>query len=452
MPDGDTIVAPATPTGESALALVRLSGPEAPAHARRLMRRPNDLPARRAVYGRFHDPAGDVIDDGIATVFEAGASYTGEAMAELSCHGNPLLVERLIQACLQAGCRLAEPGEFTRRAFLNGRIDLSQAEAVAELIQARSDSAVKAARRHLDGAVGLAIADFSRELLGIQAEVEAYIDFPEEDLPGEDNAGPIHNLDTLILAIRNTIRTRRARSLLAEGVQTVIVGLPNAGKSSLLNRLLGSDRAIVDSRPGTTRDYLREAFRLGPYCIQIMDTAGLREESDRVEAHGVARALELASRADCLLLVVDSTAPSPTLPEALREHLRPDKALVLENKCDLTVSSELTDWLPSLTHYRVSALTGQGIDSFLLGWEKWVAAQIPPVGSDALLVNARHAQVLERAVAALERTRRQLADKQPTELAATEMRDAQEAFGEVVGKVDNEAMLDELFQRFCIGK
>ncbi|MGA2052495.1 MAG: tRNA modification GTPase, partial [Opitutales bacterium] len=359
------------------------------------------------------------------------------------------------------GCRPAEPGEFTRTAFANGKLDLSQAEAVADLIRARSDGALRAARRQLDGELSRCVQDFSHRLLQIQAEIEAYIDFPEEDLPVENPAGPRHRLSVLAADIAFLLSTARHGALLREGVHAVIVGPPNAGKSSLLNALLGRPRAIVSPEPGTTRDFIEESFLAGPYSIQITDTAGLRADPPGdIEREGIARTLEKIATADFLLLVIDSVADPPTLPTSVINALNPTRAIVIENKTDLSESNNRQGFLSELTHVRLSLKTGHGLDvlrSELLR----ILEQNHTVSEDEIvLTSARHTEALTRARQALLAAIAKLDSRDPAELAASDLRQALDAFAEIVGlssadgpsRSSHEAMLDRLFATFCIGK
>ena len=275
------------------------------------------LRPRFAHYASYLDKDGQALDDCIFTYFAAEKSYTGDAMLEIAPHGNPLIVQKILEDLLSRGCRTAEPGEFTRTAFLNGKLDLSQAEAVADLIHARSARGLEVARRQLHGSVGRKISSLTERLLSIQARLEAYIDFPEEDLPAEDEEGPAADLLALSGEVRELIETRRF-SLLHEGVRALIVGMPNAGKSSLINALTGMDRSIVSAQPGRRGDYVSDRVEIGGWCLEILDTAGLRDSGDAIEQMGMARTLELAVSADLFLLVLDLAAPSPTLPAELR--------------------------------------------------------------------------------------------------------------------------------------
>lgn len=452
MSEPDTVVALSTPAGESAVALIRLSGPACVDLGMLTTGRTEALRPRHAYFAAYLDVSGQALDDCIFTHFAADKSYTGEAMLEIAPHGNPLIVQKILEDLLSRGCRTAEPGEFTRTAFLNGKLDLSQAEAVADLIHARSARGLEVARRQLHGSVGRKISAMTERLLSIQARLEAYIDFPEEDLPAEDEEGPTADLLALSREVRELIETQRYSALLHEGVRALIVGMPNAGKSSLINALTGMDRSIVSAQPGTTRDYVSDRVEIGGWCLEILDTAGLRDGGDAIEQIGMARTLELAESADLFLLVLDLAAPSPTLPDELLKQMRPDNTLVLENKTDLPEASADSSILPECSRVQTCLLDGTGLVDVRDGILSLINSGLSLPGKDGIVVNARHADALSKVLKALVAAREQLKDGEFAELVATELREAVYALGEVVGKIDNERMLDSLFKQFCIGK
>ncbi len=463
MPFGETIAAPATPAGESALALLRASGPLVPTLAAVILGRAPDSPPppRQATVGAYHALAGESLDQIVLTRYAAPASYTGEDLLEISCHGNPLIVQRILDDLFARGCRPAEPGEFTRTAFANGKLDLSQAEAVADLIRARSEGALRAARRQLDGELSRRVLDFSHALLQIQAEIEAYIDFPEEDLPPENPAGPRARLATLAVDISALLATARHGAVLREGVHAVIAGPPNAGKSSLLNALLGRPRAIVSPEPGTTRDFIQERFLVGPYAIQITDTAGLRADAPgEIEREGIARTLEKISTADFLLLVIDSTQEPPSLPEIVFKAINPNRTLIIENKTDLSESKNRQDFLSECRHVCISLKSGYNLDLLRSTLAQLLDQNYQVSDDEIVLTSARHVEALTRAQLALTAAIAKLDSRSPAELTASDIRYALEALAEIPGlsspdgptRPDHEAMLDRLFATFCIGK
>jgi tRNA modification GTPase len=449
MANTDTIVAPASAPVESALAIIRISGPLCEAIARSAFERKSAPVSRRVSVGDFHDTSGEVVDQCVFTLFNDTVSYTGEPVLEITCHGNPLITQRILRDCLARGCRSAEPGEFTRRAFLNGRLDLTQAEAVSDTIRARSDEALAVAQRQLAGALGHRVAAWTERLLQALAGLEAYIDFPEEDLPPEDADGPVAALGALADEFAHTAETARYAEVLRDGVRTVIAGAPNAGKSSLLNALLGEERALVSDEPGTTRDFIRERLTVGRHCIHIVDTAGLRSDAaTALERLGMERTREQLDSADFCLLVADGSAPPPDLPPAF---LRERTMLVL-NKADLPPDAGTTAFLPELERVAVSAKTGAGIPEFKARLARALEQDGIVPGDTDLVVGMRHAEALRRAAEHLGEAVSALRRGAATELAASDVRLALEALGDITGRVDNERMLDKLFASFCIGK
>ncbi len=452
MPASDTIVALSTPAGESAIAVIRLSGCACPELGQQVLGRQAPLRPRFAHFGNYQDINGKRIDECVVTLFEQGKSFTGEAMLEIAPHGNPLIVQKIMEDLLERGCRPAEPGEFTRTAFLNGKMDLSQAEAVSDLIRARSDRSIEVARRQLHGSVGRKMSELTDRLLSVMAHLEAYIDFPEEDLPSEDQAGPASDLRKLINEINELIETQHYTALLHEGIKTLIIGEPNVGKSSLINALTGSERSIVSAIPGTTRDYISAFLMVGPWRIEILDTAGLHEAGDAIEQLGINHTIEQAETADFFLLMLDSAGRSPALPDSLLARMTVENTIVIENKIDLPDSTGHADFLPDFKHARLSLLEREGLSELRQQWLDSIESGLKQPNADGVVVNARHASALGDARDALELASQKLKESELSELVAADLRDAVEFIGQVVGKVDNERMLDSLFKQFCIGK
>jgi tRNA modification GTPase len=449
----DTIVALSTPAGESAIAVIRLSGPACAELAQQILGRAQSPRPRYAHFGYYTDAKGKVLDDCVFTYFEQGKSFTGEAMLEIAPHGNPLIVQKIMEDLLARGCRPAEAGEFTRTAFLNGKMDLSQAEAVSDLIRARSDRSIEVAQRQLHGSVGRKMSELTDRLLSVMAHVEAYIDFPEEDLPNEDQQGPAADLNKVIGEVGDLIDTQHYTSLLHEGIKTLIIGEPNVGKSSLINALTGSERSIVSDIPGTTRDYISAFLMIGPWRIEVLDTAGLHEAGDAIEQIGINHTIEQAETADFFLLVLDAASPSPTLPHALLQRMTAANTIVIENKIDLPNARTHDDFLSGFEHARVSLQDNAGVQAFRQLWVEAIESNLSqPSSTDGVVVNARHASALGEARVALELAAQKMRDDELSELIAADLREAVESIGKVVGKVDNERMLDSLFKQFCIGK
>jgi len=452
MPASDTIVALSTPAGESAIAVIRLSGPACPELGMAVFARDSKLKPRHAHFGNYMDIKGKHVDDCVITFFEQGKSFTGEAMLEIAPHGNPLIVQMIMEDLLARGCRPAEPGEFSRTAFLNGKMDLSQAEAVSDLIRARSERSIQVAQRQLHGSVGRKMSELTERLLAVMAHLEAYIDFPEEDLPDENQAGPAQDLRNLINDIDELIETQHYSALLHEGIKTLIVGEPNVGKSSLINALTGAERSIVSDIPGTTRDYVSAFLMVGPWRIEILDTAGLHEAGDAIEQLGIDHTIQQSETADFFLLMLDAAGQSPTLPDALLSRMNAANTIVIENKTDLPGAADHVEFLSEFQHARLSLLERKGLSELRSMWQKSIEAGLKLPNADGVIVNARHASSLGAARDALELASDKLSDLELTELVAADLRDAVEFIGQVVGKVDNERMLDSLFKQFCIGK
>jgi tRNA modification GTPase len=447
----DTIAALGTPMGTAALAVVRVSGADTPRLVREIF---GELPAPRfALHAYYRDRAGTLVDDVIVTHFVAPHSYTGEDAFEVSCHGNPFIAQKILEDLFARGCRPAESGEFTQRAFLNGRMDLSQAEAVMDLIHARSERALEAANQMLRGALGRQMAELIDGLLGALARVEAYIDFPDEDLPPEDRRIVRETIERVIQGTGRLLATSHYGEILREGIKTVIVGAPNVGKSSLLNRLLGRDRAIVSPEPGTTRDFIEERVLAGRHCLRLIDTAGLSPTLQPLEKLGQEKTRERMAEADLFLLVLDATLPTPVFDDELLRHMTANNAVAVLNKCDLIPGTGPKAKPPAgLPTVKLSALTGDGIDALHVEIAGLADKFQVRVGSDLIAINARHAHALECAKSGLADGLGKLAQGSQTELLASDLRAALAALGEIAGKVDNERMLDQLFATFCIGK
>ncbi|WP_438480771.1 tRNA uridine-5-carboxymethylaminomethyl(34) synthesis GTPase MnmE [Oleiharenicola lentus] len=445
----DTIAALATPVGTSAIAVVRASGPQVPEVVRAIF---GELPSPRlARHADYRDVRGTLVDDTLFTYFAAPSSFTGEDTVEISSHGNPFIAQKILEDLIARGCRPAEAGEFSKRAFLNGRLDLSQTEAIMDLIHARSERALAAATQQLKGALGRHMDELISSLLNIVAHIEAYIDFPEEDLPPENRQTILSQLDSLLSNTSRLLATSHYGAILRDGIKTVIVGEPNAGKSSLLNRLVGHERALVSPEPGTTRDYLEERIVIGPHWLRLIDTAGLNPAPSALEKRGMEKSIEQAGEADLFLWVLDSTRPTPELPTELSARMTPQNTVVVFNKIDLA-EAQFAPLSQNFPDIKISALQGAGLEALSAAVTKLAEKFHVEVGSELIAINARHASALTEAGEALTSARSKLMKNDPTELMASDLRGALDAFGKISGKIDNERMLDRLFASFCIGK
>lgn len=442
-----TIAAIATPAGPGGVGIVRVSGPAALIIAQALSARAPKV--GRVVYTAFRDASGALIDDGLLLAFAAPHSYTGEDVVELQAHGSPVLLAALLARCCELGARPARPGEFTERAFVNGKLDLAQAEAVADLIAASSQAAARAARRSLDGVFSQRCEALAEALLGLRMHVEAAIDFPEEEIDFLSDAallGRLHATERLMVEL---LADARRGQRLRDGLHVVIVGPPNAGKSSLLNALVGSERAIVTELPGTTRDLLREVVRLDGIELTLVDTAGLREGAETVEREGIRRAMAELARADLALAVLDASDPGFD-DHALRHALQDvPQVMWLHNKCDLAVPPASVAEARG-HHLAISARTGEGLDALRNALRE--AAGQGEGGDGAFSARARHVEALQRCAQHLQWARQRLCDEQAGELAAEELRLAHTALGEITGRVSADDLLGRIFSSFCIGK
>jgi tRNA modification GTPase len=466
----DTIVAAATPPGRGGVAIVRVSGPAVPQIAVTLL---GELPpARVATMASFRaggDP-GNIIDSGLALYFPAPHSYTGEHVLELHGHGGPVLVEALIRSALALGARRAQPGEFTQRAYLNGKLDLAQAEAVADLIDAASDAAARAAQRSLAGAFSSRVRALGQELGELRVLVEAAIDFADEGLDvlsDQSLQARLGAASTQLAALRAAGRQGR---LLTEGMTVVIAGRPNAGKSSLLNRLAGHDAAIVTATPGTTRDVLRERIVIDGMPLHVLDTAGLRSATDEIEAEGIRRARAAMAVADRILFVIDAAADPAATGYLEEQALLPAGVPVtlLFNKIDQAAAAAATAVAAAagggealagaaavtggadVASLRISALTGEGFEALAAHLESCMG--FDPGATGVLSARARHLEALARVDACLVAAARLLAAHDAAELVAEELRRAQLALGEIVGSESSDDLLGRIFATFCIGK
>jgi tRNA modification GTPase len=455
----DTIVAPVTPPGRGAVAIIRLSGPDAIQILRTIWQpaRPGTLRARRLYLGDVRDPAtGAPIDRALAVVMPGPRSLTGEDVAELHCHGGPFLVRRVVGVAAACGARMAERGEFSRRAFLNGRIDLTAAEAIADLIEARGESALAQALAHLNGALKDRVGTLRERLIAIAAHLEAEIDFSDEDiaLPTRaDIARRIAELRQDVAALHQSFARGR---LMRNGARAAIIGKPNVGKSSVLNLLLGVERAIVTPIPGTTRDMIEDTIHVGPYPLVIQDTAGVRAGTDEVERIGIERTLMHAGEADLLIAVFDGSGALE--PEDLRvvELCRGRAGVALLNKRDLPAAIGVTDLRArglTMPVLRTSALRGDGFDT--LREELAAAAQAlagDGRGDTVAISRERHRDALARALAALDAAHHSAQGAMPPEIVAVDIAIAADALAQVSGQVTSEDVLDAVFREFCIGK
>jgi len=446
----DTIAAISTPPGEGAIALVRVSGANAIAVADKIFRgkeQPSRFASHVQHFGEILDGGDRLIDQVMLAVHRAPASYTGEDLVEISCHGGTLVSAKVLEACLRAGARVARPGEFTERAFLNGKMDLTQAEAVIDLIRAKTDLALRSATEQLEGRLGEKIRKIRDELVAMLAQIEASIDFPEEGIAPDKGETLRARLDSIREEIAVLLATADQGRVLREGVRVVIYGATNAGKSSLLNRLLGYDRVIVSDTHGTTRDTIEETVNLDRVPIRLLDTAGLRPSPDGLEREGIIRTEKSLQLADLRLHIADRNAAKPP---HFEERAGDANEIVVLNKSDLP---EHPDWSrPCGMHaLRISCLTGEGLPEL----QKQILSRITKQNlrpESAVAINTRHRDCLRRALESCDRARAAMDQQLSSEYLAVDLNEALRAVGEVIGAVDVEQILDSVFGQFCIGK
>ncbi|MCU0579185.1 MAG: tRNA uridine-5-carboxymethylaminomethyl(34) synthesis GTPase MnmE [Desulfobacterota bacterium] len=456
----DTIAALSTPSGEGGIGIIRLSGPRALAIARLLfVPRPRSAPleSHRLVLGELHDPRSrEVLDEVLLTYMQAPRTYTREDVVEINCHSGPLVLKKIIEILIREGARLADPGEFTLRAFLNGRIDLTRAEGVIDLIQARSDQALTQAARLLQGELFEKIGILQEALLALLAQLETAIDFPEEELEIIDPAAWIRALEDQALGLLDDlIRAYEEGRPYREGVSLVIVGKPNVGKSSLLNRLLREERALVTPVPGTTRDTIEETLLIRGIPFRLIDTAGLHSSPDEVEQAGMARTRSKIADAQLLLFLIDRSQPVDDRDLGLYEEIKDRPHWVLLNKTDLPaalVEKDLGAFFPETIRLSLSARTGEGLDTLRERIGAWFLRDHPRETVPALVPNLRQKTIMEKARAALLEAREEMKRNVSPELIAVNLQQALEQLGVLVGRTTPEDVLEEIFSRFCIGK
>lgn len=451
----DTIAAIATPLGEGGLAVIRISGADTMRVADKSFlpvgkssAKPSAALTHTIHYGKIVRN-GQNVDEVLVAVMRAPRTFTREDVVEITCHGGLLPAKAVLDTILENGARLAEPGEFTRRAFLNGRIDLAQAEAVADLIHSRTELALRAANEQLEGKLSQRINQLRDDMMKTLAHVEAYIDFPEEDIQQETREQLIGRLQRGISFMDELLCTANEGQILRRGIRAAIVGRPNVGKSSLLNQLLGRDRAIVSHIAGTTRDTIEETANIRGLPVVFIDTAGLRESGDEIEIEGMRRSRESLSRAEFILHVLDTSEPLTKADENYLAEFASKKRIVVRNKIDLAVRLSLPD---GITTSDVCCLSGKGIEPLKdkikeLVWTGEIKMEMLQV-----MINSRHQDALNRARLATQRALEAFGDDASLELVSMDLRIAVNAVGEIVGKTTTEDLLDSIFSQFCIGK
>ena len=448
----DTIIALATPAGESALAVIRISGQLSHIIAKEACNDPKPKP-RNANLVNYRTFGGEILDQVVITFFSKGNSYTGEDSLEISCHGNPLITELICKDLIDRGCRIAEPGEFTRQAFLNGKIDLPQAESVAQIIAAKNKQALDLAQRNLKGKLSDKLLSIQQDILNLQASIEAHIDFPEDDLHENDQKRDHQKVKIIIRELETLLLQAERTKLLTKNIRVVLTGLPNVGKSSLFNALAGKNRALIHSESGTTRDYLELDIKIGEYWITLVDTAGVHDTSEEIELAGIEMSLEQAKEADLFLWVIDNSVPHPTeLPEKLTKLIQTKPTLLIRNKSDLGENNWVPNYKIPLKATNISSTGKSGLkqlEKLLLK----IIQEITGEGSEnEYLVAVRHEILIKTCLDELNRFLIESKKEVGDEIVSIHLTEARKKLDIMIGTKTNEDMLDILFGEFCIGK
>lgn len=464
----DTIAAISTAYGPAGIGIIRISGPKAAEVADRVFqsKKGNTLEQQetyRVTYGYIKDSEGQMLDEALALTMWAPHSFTGENIVELQCHGGTVVLKKVLDLLLAAGARLAEPGEFSKRAFLNGRLDLSQAEAIMDVINAKTETALKAATNNLQGRLAREIKECRQEILEVIAYLEADIDFPEEDIERLNQEEILSRLHQTAEKIKKILQTFRSGRIIREGLKTVLIGKPNVGKSSLLNTILQAKRAIVTDIPGTTRDTIEEYYNLGGIPLVLIDTAGIRQTEDLVEKLGVARTKDVSKKADLILYLLDLTTGITAEDADFLQELPPEKVLVLVNKVDLMAreadgkqreqqDQAIRQQLPGYRVLFISATEKIGINELEEAIQELFFSQGLEIKDEAFLANIRHKRALDAALEAVESARQGVLTGTPADFLSIDLQAALTSLGEITGETVDEEIIHQIFAQFCLGK
>jgi len=448
----DTIIAQATPPGESAIGIIRVSGDLADKIAKVLCNK-NKIQPRDATLTKYRNQTGDLIDQVLITYFETGKSYTGEKSFEVSYHGNPLIAELICKDLLDRGCRMAEPGEFTKRAFLNGKIDLSQAESVAQVIAAKNEHSLALAQRNLKGELSKKLILIQESIMELQASQEAHIDFPEDGLGEEDSVKTQEYTHQIINELKGLLDQAHRTKFLLKNIRVVLVGHPNVGKSSLFNALAGKNRALIHAQAGTTRDYLETEIKLGNTWITLVDTAGVHEAKDEIEMAGIDLTKEQADQADILIWVIDNSAPHPTLlPDEFTTYIQKKPTLLVRNKKDLGNSGWKPDKNLHLPEVHLSLKNSNDISAIEVQLQTEVSKLIGSGAENEFLIGARHEALILDCLNDMQLFLDDSQNEIGYELTSKYLSSARDYLDQMIGYKSNEDILDLLFAKFCIGK
>lgn len=448
--EDDTIVALATPAGVGAISVIRISGSNSISTVDKIFEGKHKLSnsATHTIhYGKIVDENKELIDDVLVSIFKEPNSYTGEESVEISTHGSSLITQKIIQTLLKQSIRLAEPGEYTKRAFLNGKIDLTQAEAVADLINSRTEASYRGARNQLDGLLSKKVGDLRNKLITTSSLIELELDFAEEDLEFVSKKEVIKLIDEIILEINQLLETYKFGKVLRDGVNVAIVGKPNVGKSSLLNYILKESRAIVSHIPGTTRDVIREEVSIDGILFRLFDTAGIRSSNDEIEKEGISRSQKVVKEADIVIFLNDVTEKfSQDLYDQLLELTTKDRIIIVLNKIDLNPS------IVSSGDIRISAIMGIGLGDLLKLMKEKVVNSNSYTEKSAIISSIRHYNALQKTQELLKDAKNSVEKGMSGEFISTDLRNAEDSLGEIIGIVSSDDILNNIFSKFCIGK
>ncbi len=449
----ETIVALATPNSQSALGIIRVSGRMVLELSEKSCGLPYPIP-RHAHLTKYTSLGQNTIDQIILVYYEKGRSYTGENCMELTCHGNPIVLEEILNDLIHRGCRLANPGEFTYRAFQNGKIDLTQAEAIADLIGAKNKQALTLANRNLEGNLSKKIEDLQTTILKQHSDIEAFIDFPEDDLGEEKTTQIITNLQEICSELSRLIQVGKKTAFFNRKLRVVLVGPPNAGKSSIFNKIIGLDRAIIDQEPGTTRDFIDYNINLGKVNIQLYDTAGIRETNQEIERQGIDRTYELIKNADLVIVVVDRSLPYPSIiDQEIKNAIKDKKSALVLSKSDLQHKINIAgSYLEKVPITEISVTNEKSILNLTNQITNCLLEDSLVDNEFNLSVNLRQSNALSKALVYIQNGIENIKTEETIEFAIPDLKESISLLGEIVGNKDNEDMLDLLFSNFCIGK
>ena len=454
----DVIAAISTPMGVGGIGIVRMTGTGCIEIADKIFigkKKLTEKATHTLSYGKITDPDGEIIDEVLVSVMKAPHTYTKEDIVEINCHGGSLVTRRVLEAVLKAGARIAEPGEFTKRSFLNGRIDLTQAEAVIDLIESKTELSRQAAVNQLEGRLKTAVREMRDEILDMIASIEAVIDYPDYDIEDETYSNMEKGASKLLETMDKLLEGADRGKIIRDGLQTVIVGKPNVGKSSLLNWLLEEDRAIVTDIPGTTRDTVEEYLNIDGIPIKIVDTAGIRETGDVVERMGVEKSKAYAENADLVIMMLDGSRPLEAEDKEILSFIKDKKTIVLLNNVDLEQRlslEELEEYIPEEQILFISVKKNKGFDALIDALKNMFLDGHAASADDALLGNTRHKDALYRAKEAMEHCMETITMRMPEDFISLDLQDANRALGEITGDTSDDEIIDRIFTKFCLGK